>query len=450
VLSQCEATLSKDQSLAKFGNEQADRYQGLLKEGIVTHDQYDLLRSNSESFAATVAADRAAVKSAKIQLGYCSIRSPVSGRTGTLSLQPGRSWIQREPLGVVLVIAPWNYPLLLSLNPLVGALAAGNVVVLKPSELAPETSATLASLLPRYVDAEAVAVIEGAVAETTELLAQRFDSIFFTGSGTVGRIVMEAAARHLTPVTLELGGKSPCIIDRELDLGVAARRVAWAKFSNCGQTCVAPDYLLVHEAVHDRFVSQLVDSIESFWGERSDQTADYGRIVNARHHQRLAALLPGSGRIVTGGQMDAASRYIAPTVLTDVPSDAPVMRDEIFGPILPVLKVSDLEQAIRFVNARPKPLALYLFSTSGRSQARVLEATSSGGVAINHAVVQLGVQGLPFGGVGPSGMGAYHGKFSFETFTHRKAVVKKPLAIDPPLIYPPYTPTKERWLRRLL
>ncbi len=366
-----------------------------------------------------------------------------------LALQPGKSWVQREPLGVVLVIAPWNYPLLLALNPLAGALAAGNTVVLKPSEVAPETSAVMARLLPQYLDREAVAVIEGGVLETTELLAQRFDHIFYTGNGAVGRIVMTAAAQHLTPVTLELGGKSPCIVDRDVDLEVAARRIAWGKFMNCGQTCVAPDYLLVHEAVHDRFVTQLCETIKSFWGERPQESADYGRIINERHHRRLSALL-NDGEVAIGGEADQEARYIAPTVLTGVSEDASVMQDEIFGPILPVLRVADVEQAIRFVNERPKPLALYVFSRNDESQRRVLAHTSSGSAVVNHAVVQLAVPGLPFGGVGASGMGAYHGPYSFETFSHRKAVLKKSTAIDPNLVYPPYTKAKESWLRRLL
>ena len=271
-------------------------------------------------------------------------------RVGTpLRLRPGKSWVQREPLGVVLVISPWNYPLLLSLIPMAGALAAGNAVLLKPSEVAPATSALMARLIPKYLDRDAVAVIEGGVVETTELLKQRFDHIFYTGNGTVGRIVMEAASKHLTPVTLELGGKNPCIVDERADLEVAAKRIAWTKFGNCGQTCVAPDYLLVHEAVHDRFMALLTTTIKSFCGPQPAESPDYGRIINERHHRRLMELLPGSGDVVLGGEGDESQRYIAPTVLTNVPADAPVMRDEIFGPILPVLRVRDLDEAIGFI-----------------------------------------------------------------------------------------------------
>ncbi len=368
----------------------------------------------------------------------------------SLAGMPGKSRIVRDPLGVVLVITPWNYPFALAINPIAGALAAGNCVVLKPSEVAPATSALLARLLPKYLDPEAIAVIEGAVPETTELLAQRFDHIFYTGNGTVGRIVMEAAAKHLTPVTLELGGKSPCIIDESADLEVSARRVAWTKFYNCGQTCVAPDYLLVHASVHDAFMAKLQETLKAFFGDDPQRSKDYGRIINARHHRRLMALLPGSGTVLTGGQGDEADRYLAPTVLTDVTQDAPIMRDEIFGPILPVLKIENLEQAIAFINARPKPLALYLFSGSDASYEQVVSRTSSGGMVMNHAMIHLGVHTLPFGGVGESGMGAYHGKHSFDTFSHKKAVLKKGSFLDPTFVYPPYTESKESWIRRLL
>lgn len=371
-------------------------------------------------------------------------------RVGTpFALQPGKSWVQREPLGVALVIAPWNYPLLLSLNPVAGAIAAGNAVVLKPSEVAPATSRLLATLVAKYLDTKAITVIEGAVPETTELLAQRFDTIFYTGNGSVGRIVMQAAAKNLTPVTLELGGKSPCFVDEQADLEVAAKRIVWGKFMNCGQTCVAPDYLLVHDRVHDRFVQLLKQTVESFFGAEPESSPDYGRIVNERHLKRLLALLPGSGDVLVGGVADPATRFFAPTILTNVPDDAPVMKDEIFGPILPVLRVADVEQATRFINARPKPLALYVFSSDDRVQERVLSSTSSGGALVNHVVLHLAVHGLPFGGVGPSGMGAYHGKYSVDAFSHRKAVLRKPTAIDPAIMYPPYTDSKKAWLRRL-
>jgi len=367
-----------------------------------------------------------------------------------LVAMPGSSRIVREPLGVALIITPWNYPFSLAINPLAGAIAAGNTVLIKPSEVAPATSALIAKLIPQYLDSECVKVIEGGVSETTEVLAQRFDHIFYTGNATVGRIVMAAAAKHLTPVTLELGGKSPCIVDEHGDLEVQARRILWAKFYNCGQTCVAPDYVLAHKNVHDKLVEIFARVVREFWGDDAQQSKDYGRIVNTRHHRRLMALLPGSGEIVAGGKADEADRFIAPTVLKNVPEGSPVMQSEIFGPILPVLKVDSIEHAIRFINARPKPLALYLFSSSDPSYEAVVSQTSSGGMVVNHAIMHLAVPGLPFGGVGESGMGAYHGKFSFDAFSHRKAVLKKGTALDPSILYPPYTASKEGWVRRLM
>ena len=363
--------------------------------------------------------------------------------------QPGRSRIHREPLGVVLIISPWNYPLQLLLVPLVGAIAAGNCAVLKPSEVTPAMSDLFARRLPNYVDRECVQVVEGGVAETTALLAERFDHIFYTGNGTVGRIVMEAAAKHLTPVTLELGGKSPCIVDQHTDLDVAAKRIIWGKFFNAGQTCVAPDYVLVHQAIEDALLARIKQTLREFFGDDPSKSADYGRIVNERHYRRLMKLLPGSCEVVIGGVGDEASRYIAPTILRNVPDDAPVMADEIFGPILPVLKFAGIDEAIARVNARPKPLALYLFTNEEEVQKRVLERTTSGGVTVNHTLLHLTVPALPFGGVGASGLGAYHGKFSFETFSHRKSVLIKPTWLDLKFIYPPYDKTKRKLVRWL-
>jgi aldehyde dehydrogenase (NAD+) len=321
-------------------------------------------------------------------------------------------------------------------------------VVLKPSEVAPASSAVLAELVPRYLDRECVQVVEGGVAETTELLSQQWDHIFYTGNGTVGRIVMQAAARHLTPVTLELGGKSPAIVDAEVDLEVAARRITWAKFFNAGQTCVAPDYVLVHPSQEQPLLSAIKSTLREFYGDDPKKSADYGRIVNDRHHTRLVRLL-GAGEVVTGGQHDAAQRYLAPTVLRNVPADAPVMADEIFGPILPVLTVPDVNAAIRFVTARDKPLALYVFSKNSAHIDQILESTTSGGACVNDAVTHLVPPDLPFGGVGGSGMGAYHGRAGFDTFTHRKSVLHKGTLVDPALRYPPYTDTKFKWVKRL-
>jgi aldehyde dehydrogenase (NAD+) len=367
-----------------------------------------------------------------------------------MACQPGRSFIYREPLGVVLIIGPWNYPLQLLLLPLVGAIAAGNVAVLKPSELAPATSRLIARRLPEYLDAACVSVYEGGAAETTALLDERFDHVFFTGGETVGRIVMHAAANHLTPVTLELGGKSPCIVDRHTDLQVAARRIVWGKFYNAGQTCVAPDYVLAHKEIEEPLVAKLKQTLHEFFGDDPHSVGDYGRIINSRHYERLMSLLAGSGEIVTGGTGIPADRYIAPTILRNTSSEAPVMAGEIFGPILPVLKVQDVEHAIAFVNSRAKPLALYVFTSDPAVQAKVLERTTSGGVTVNHTLLHLVNHSLPFGGVGPSGMGAYHGKATFETFSHRKSVLVKRTWLDPWFFYPPYNAAKKTWVRRII
>ncbi|MGY3790932.1 aldehyde dehydrogenase family protein [Streptomyces antibioticus] len=354
-----------------------------------------------------------------------------------LNIKPATARIHPEPLGVCLIIAPWNYPLTLTLNPLVGALAAGNTAVVKPSELAPATSALLADLLPRHL--EAVAVVEGAVEETTELLAQRFDHIFYTGNGTVGRIVAAAAAKNLTPITLELGGKSPVFIDETADMAVTARRLAWGKFTNAGQTCVAPDYVLVTEAARDSLLAELPRAVQQMFGTDPRTSADYGRIVNDRHFQRLSGLT-AEGDLVTGGVSDAGERYIAPTVLAEVPPSAPVMTEEIFGPILPILTVRDVDEAVDFINARDKPLSLYAFTRDKAARQALLERTSSGGLVFNAPMIHLGVPDLPFGGVGESGMGAYHGRTSFDTFSHRKPVLSKPTRPDTlRLIYAPHT-----------
>ena len=363
--------------------------------------------------------------------------------------QPGSSYVRPEPLGVALIIGAWNYPFLISIMPLVGAIAAGNCAVVKPSEISAGTSAVIARGVRDYLDGEAIRVVEGGVPETTDLLKEQFDYIFYTGGGIVGRIVMEAAARNLTPVTLELGGKSPCLVDRGVDLEVAARRIAWGRFLNAGQTCVAPDYVLAHEEIEEELLDHLKSTVRRFYGADPRQSPDYARIVNEKHFGRLEALL-GSGEVVTGGQTDASDLYIAPTILRNVAPDSPVMAEEIFGPILPVLAVPGIEAAISFVNARPRPQALYLFSRDEGAKKGIIEHTSSGSVCINDVVVHMLERELPFGGVGPSGMGAYTGRASFETFSHRKSVLKKSLRFDVPLRYPPYSDSKLKWLKRLV
>ncbi|GAA4068509.1 aldehyde dehydrogenase (NAD+) [Nonomuraea soli] len=362
---------------------------------------------------------------------------------------PAKARVVREPLGVTLIIGAWNYPVQLTLAPLVGALAGGNCAIVKPSELSERTAAALARLLPKYLDPEAVKVVKGGVPETTALLEQRFDHIFFTGSAPVGVIVMTAAARHLTPVTLELGGKNPCIVEPGVDLAVTARRIVWGKFLNAGQTCVAPDYLLAVGQSATELESHLANAIREMYGPDPATSPDYGRIVSERHFDRVAAFLR-DGRVVTGGQADRGNRYIAPTVLAEVDPGAPVMREEIFGPVLPIIAVPDLSSAITFVNERDKPLSLYAFTASEQSRRRLLAETSSGAVGFGLPAAHLAVPGLPFGGVGTSGQGAYHGKYSIDTFTHAKAVLDKPLSPDTwRLAYPPVGRLKERMLRFL-
>ena len=372
----------------------------------------------------------------------------ITRRKVPLKLGGGKGYTVPDPLGVVLIIAPWNYPMHLAIAPLVGAIAAGNTAIVKPSEVTPKTSALIAQALPEYLDPDAFAVVEGGVGETTALLEQRFDHIFYTGNGVVGRIVMAAAAKHLTPVTLELGGKSPAIVDRRANVRIAARRIAWGKWTNAGQTCVAPDYVLVDDAVKDQFLAELASAVTEFFGPDPQQSVDFGRIVDDRHFARLSAYLT-DGTVFLGGSTDAATRYIAPTVLVDVPDDAPVMQEEIFGPVLPVFGVPSLHAAIERVNAGDKPLALYVFSEDSTATEQVLRETSSGGACVNATLMHLGAPELPFGGVGESGMGAYHGKEGFDVFSHAKAVFDRPTRPDPSLSYPPYTKRKAWFLRKL-
>ena len=428
---------------------QLDALEHLLlerEEDVVEALRADLGKPEAESVGAEVRSVVAEVRHTRKKLR--SWMKPKGVQTPLVAM-PGRSYIYPQPLGVVLIIAPWNYPFQTAVLPLVGAVAAGNCAVIKPSELAPHTSALIAKWIPKYLDRKAVQVIEGGVPETTAVLREKWDHIFYTGNGRVGRIVMEAAAKHLTPVTLELGGKSPAIVDETADLDTAARRIVFGKFFNAGQTCVAPDYVLVHQDVHDALLNRMVSAVREFYGDDPKKTPDFGRIVNDRHHARLLRLLDGAD-IVAGGESDPAERYIAPTILKNVRETDPVMKEEIFGPILPVISVVDVNEAVAFVNRGDKPLALYHFSTSTASQSLVLERISAGGSTINHVWLHLGVHGLPFGGVGESGMGAYHGRHSFDTFSHSKAVLKKPTLADPPIAFPPYTARKLRWLKRLL
>lgn len=365
--------------------------------------------------------------------------------------QPGKSLIVKEPYGITLILAPWNYPFQLAIAPLVGAIAGGNCCVIKPSEISTHTSSLLARLISGYFDPQYVAVIEGGVVETKAILEQPFDYIFFTGSTKFGRKVMEAAAQHLTPVTLELGGKSPCIVDRGVSLKRTARRICFGKFFNAGQTCIAPDYVMVHEDDREALIANLQEVIHEWYGDEVRQSPDYARIINAPHYHRLLNLMR-DGRIVAGGVVDEESRFISPTILTDVDPRSGIMQEEIFGPLLPVLTYKNLEEAMDFINARPKPLALYLFTRKKKVWKKVIRYTTSGGVCINDTLSHLTTTGLPFGGVGASGMGSYHGKKTFDTFTHEKSVMKKSTFPDPSFRYPPYRKPSAfmRYLTRLL
>jgi len=360
--------------------------------------------------------------------------------------QPGRSYIQPDPKGIVLIIAPWNYPLSMVMAPLVGAVAAGNCAVMKPSEITSHTSAAIASILPRYLDTDAFAIVEGGIPETTELLEQPFDHILYTGNERVGRIVMTAAAKHLTPVTLELGGKSPCLIDKDADLEVAASRIAWGKFINAGQTCVAPDHVLAHREVAARFADLLALKILEFYGDDPAQSPDYCRIASERHTARFQQLLEGQ-TIHTGGHVDVANRYVSPTIVIDPPQESALMQEEIFGPVLPVITVDEMHHAIKHVADRPKPLALYLFTKSKALEEAVLARLTAGSVCVNDAVIFMVSPELPFGGIGNSGMGRYSGWYGFETFSHMKPVMRRSFRFDAPLRYPPYTDTKEKLMR---
>ena len=366
-----------------------------------------------------------------------------------LSQFHARSFTVQEPYGVVLVMSPWNYPVLLTLEPLIGALAAGNCCVVKPSAYSPETSSVMAKILRSVFPEEYVAVVEGGRQENQGLLAQKFDYIFFTGGVNVGKLVMEKASAHLTPVTLELGGKSPCIIDETANLKLAARRLAFGKFLNCGQTCVAPDYVLVHEKVKERFLGYVKEEIVRMYGARPLENPDYGKIVNRKHFDRLLGLM-NPEKLVFGGESREESLQIAPAVLDGVTPEDAVMQEEIFGPLLPILTVRSMEEALSFVNDRPKPLAFYIFTQDKKVEQMFLRRASFGGGCVNDTIIHLATSAMGFGGVGNSGMGSYHGKKSFDTFSHEKSIVKKYNWIDLPMRYQPYTEQKEKMIRTFL
>ncbi|MCV7102767.1 aldehyde dehydrogenase family protein [Mycobacterium palustre] len=420
-----------------------ERFVGEREADIAAALAEDLGRSSVEAWLGDIASTKGEAAYAQKHLKKWMRRRRESLPLAQL---PGRAWVQYDPLGVVLLIGPWNYPIYLSLAPLVAAVAAGNCAVIKPSELAPATSALLARLLPHYVDAEAVRVVEGAAAVTQELLAAGFDHVLFTGGTEVGKKIMAAAAPTLTPVTLELGGKSPVIVAADADIDVAARRIAWVKLLNSGQTCIAPDYVLADRRIADALVGKIVANFRDFRSEEADSGL---RIVNQRQFDRLVSLISTTdGKVVAGGRSDGASLRIEPTLILDPSPTDPVMADEIFGPLLPVLRTESLDHAIDFVNGLPKPLALYIFA-SRKLAGELVDRIPSGGAVINHVAMHCLVSSLPFGGVGTSGMGAYHGRWGFETLSHRRAVLSKPAKPDPRLMYPPYSQRALNIMRRM-
>ncbi|MFC0187528.1 aldehyde dehydrogenase [Fictibacillus aquaticus] len=363
---------------------------------------------------------------------------------------PSKSYILSEPYGTVLIIGPFNYPFQLLIEPLIGAIAAGNNVVLKPSESTPSVSAVINKIVQDTFEENYITVIEGEKETTSLLIHAKFDYIFFTGSVPVGKIVMEAAAKNLVPVTLELGGKSPVIVDSTANLDIAAKRIAWGKFLNAGQTCIAPDYVLAHSSIKDDLIKKMTETLEAFYGTDSSSSSDYGRIVNERQFDRLAAILKqDSEKIVFGGKSDRDDLYIEPAILHNVTWNDASMEDEIFGPILPVLEYSGLDEAIESIQNSPKPLALYVFTENEAVEKKILSSVSFGGGCVNDTLSHIVSPHLPFGGVGTSGLGAYHGKYSFDVFSHKKSILKKSTKIESGLVFPPYG-DKVKWLRKLL
>ncbi|MFA5623522.1 MAG: aldehyde dehydrogenase family protein [Bradymonadales bacterium] len=360
-----------------------------------------------------------------------------------------KSYVQPIPRGVVLVISPWNYPLLLTLGPILSAVAAGNTFVLKPSEFAPNVSQLLVETLPKYLDPRCFAIVEGGPEETQELLKERFDYIFFTGSTATAKHIARAAAEHLTPCTLELGGKSPCVVWDCADMEVSARRIVWAKFTNAGQTCIAPDYVLVKKSEHHALLDAIRRQIVALYGENPEESADYARIINERHFDRLHDML-GDGDIVIGGQADEHCRYIAPTVLDNIVPDSRLRTDEIFGPILPIFSVSSEDEIFAEIAKNPEPLASYLYSKNKDLRKRMVQTLSTGGMCINDSLMHLANINLPFGGVGNSGMGLSHGKYSFDGFSHLKAVLHNSTKMDLSLRYPPYQKGWLKWMKRII
>ncbi|HCG2548489.1 TPA: aldehyde dehydrogenase [Staphylococcus aureus] len=396
----------------------------------------DLRKNKVEAYATEIGITLKSIKNARKELKNWTKTKNVDT---PLYLFPTKSYIKKEPYGTVLIIAPFNYPFQLVFEPLIGAIAAGNTAIIKPSELTPNVARVIKRLINETFDANYIEVIEGGIEETQTLIHLPFDYVFFTGSENVGKIVYQAASENLVPVTLEMGGKSPVIVDETANIKVASERICFGKFTNAGQTCVAPDYILVHESVKDDLITALSKTLREFYGQNIQQSPDYGRIVNLKHYHRLTSLLNSAQmNIVFGGHSDEDERYIEPTLLDHVTNDSAIMQEEIFGPILPILTYQSLDEAIAFIHQRPKPLSLYLFSEDENATQRVINELSFGGGAINDTLMHLANPKLPFGGVGASGMGRYHGKYSFDTFTHEKSYIFKSTRLESGVHLPPY------------
>ncbi|HEK5808945.1 TPA: aldehyde dehydrogenase [Staphylococcus aureus] len=396
----------------------------------------DLGKNKVEAYATEIGITLKSIKNARKELKNWTKTKNVDT---PLYLFPTKSYIKKEPYGTVLIIAPFNYPFQLVFEPLIGAIAAGNTAIIKPSELTPNVARVIKRLINETFDANYIEVIEGGIEETQTLIHLPFDYVFFTGSENVGKIVYQAASENLVPVTLEMGGKSPVIVDETANIKVASERICFGEFTNAGQTCVAPDYILVHESVKDDLITALSKTLREFYGQNIQQSPDYGRIVNLKHYHRLTSLLNSAQmNIVFGGHSDEDERYIEPTLLDHVTNDSAIMQEEIFGPILPILTYQSLDEAIAFIHQRPKPLSLYLFSEDENATQRVINELSFGGGAINDTLMHLANPKLPFGGVGASGMGRYHGKYSFDTFTHEKSYIFKSTRLESGVHLPPY------------
>ncbi len=421
-----------------------------LKHLVQLHEQavYDALQADFQKgeFEAFVTELGGVIKSIDLHLKNMNRWSKPERVKSSLANFPSSSHIYREPFGVCLIIAPWNYPFLLALEPLVAAISAGNCAIIKPSELTPNTSALLAKIINESFPKEYLRVVEGGVSETTELLQEPFHKIYFTGSSRIGKVVMKAAAEHLTPVTLELGGKSPCVVDSDAKLALAAKRIVWGKFLNAGQTCIAPDYILAHHSIKDELITEMKQAILEMYGENPKTNTDFQRIVNRNHFERISNLLKGE-KIEFGGETDAQENYISPTILDEVAIKSSIMQEEIFGPVLPVLTFKDTSEVEEIIGSHPTPLAFYYFGK--QNSEHFLHNIEFGGACINDTISHLVNHHLPFGGKGNSGMGKSQGKYSFDTFSHQKGIVKRGTWMDIPLRYAPYQ-GKLKWLKRLL